>query len=103
MARSGLEKTPHSIVQCCFRHRGKLGRARIHSRCGLIFHVAARVAVVMRPVMSAPIGTASASAPVAAHPIEENASAAVNRPPQIQSMDARSLICDIPPHPGAMR
>jgi hypothetical protein len=53
--------------------------------------------------MSAPIGTASASAPVAAHPIEENASGAVNSPRQIQAMDARSLICDIPPQPGAMR
>ena len=63
------------------------GGARIHSRCGLIFHVAARIAAVMRPVMSAPIGTASASAPVAAHPIEENASGAVNSPRQIQAMD----------------
>src|SRR5438874_3691565 len=75
--KARLEKTPHSIAQRCFRHRGNLRRARIHSRCGLIFHVAARIAAVMRPVMSAPIGRASASAPVAAHPIEEKASANV--------------------------
>src|SRR6266513_1818915 len=75
--KARLEKTPHSIAQCRFRHGTNLRRARVHSRCGLIFHVAARIAAVMRPVMSAPIGMASASAPVAAHPIEEKASANV--------------------------
>ena len=54
------------------------GRANAHyCRRGLIFQVAARMAMVMRPVTIAAIGTASASAPVAAHPIEEKASANV--------------------------
>src|SRR5260370_28281513 len=48
-----------------------------HSRRGLIFHVAAKIPDVIRPVIIAAIGIDSASAPVAAHPIEQKASAKV--------------------------
>jgi hypothetical protein len=49
----------------------------VHSRRGLIFQVAARMAAVINPVSSATIGIASAKAAVAAHPIEQKASANV--------------------------
>src|SRR6202166_1810926 len=48
-----------------------------YPRCGLIFQVAARMPAVIRPLMTAAIGIASASAAVPAHPIEEKASAKV--------------------------
>src|SRR3984957_5577483 len=48
-----------------------------HSRRGLIFQVAARMPAVIRPLITAMIGIASASAAVPAHPIEEKASANV--------------------------
>src|SRR6195952_1955762 len=48
-----------------------------HSLCGLIFHVAASTPAVIRPVMIATDGQASASAADAAHPIDEKASAKV--------------------------
>src|SRR5207302_9709736 len=48
-----------------------------HSRLGLIFHVAAMIAAVINPLMTAAIGIASTSADVAAHPIEAKASAKV--------------------------
>ena len=48
-----------------------------HSRLGLIFQVKATMAAVNVPLMSAAKGIASTSAPVAAHPIEEKASAKV--------------------------
>src|SRR5580698_8637655 len=48
-----------------------------HSRRGLIFQVAARMAAVSRPLMTAAVGIANASAAVPAHPIEEKASANV--------------------------
>src|SRR5215813_935051 len=47
------------------------------SRRGLIFQVAAMMPAVRRPLMAAASGTASASAAVAAQPIEEKASAKV--------------------------
>src|SRR3954447_17367084 len=53
------------------------GRRSNYPRRGLIFHVAAMMAAVIRPLMRAATGIASASAAVAAHPIEENASAKV--------------------------
>src|SRR4051812_49646707 len=48
-----------------------------HSLRGLIFHVAAKMAEVTTPLITAAIGIASASAAVAAHPIEQKASAKV--------------------------
>src|SRR6266481_1451947 len=48
-----------------------------HSRFGLIFHVAAKMPDVIRPLISAATGIASANAAVAAHPIEQKASAKV--------------------------
>ena len=54
------------------------GRAA-HARRGLIFQVAARMAAVIRPLMTAAMGAAKASAAVAAQPIEEKASAKVAR------------------------
>jgi len=48
-----------------------------HSRRGLSFQVAATMPSVIRPLTSAAAGTASVSAAVAAHPIEEKASAKV--------------------------
>jgi len=48
-----------------------------HSRRGLIFHVAATMPAVRRPLMSPAMGSASVSTEVAAHPIEEKASAKV--------------------------
>src|SRR3984957_17640460 len=48
-----------------------------HSRRGLIFQVAARMPAVIRPLITAVIGIATASAAVPAHPIEEKASAKV--------------------------
>ena len=53
----------------------RIGRA--HPLRGLIFHVAAKIPTVIKPLMTAAIGIDSASAPVAAHPIEQNASANV--------------------------
>ena len=47
------------------------------SRRGLSFQVAASRAAVINPLMTAATGTTSASAAVAAHPIEEKASAKV--------------------------
>ena len=47
------------------------------SRRGLIFHVAARMAAVITPLITAAMGIASASAAVAAQPIEQKASAKV--------------------------
>src|SRR5712672_3949775 len=49
-------------------------RSADHSRRGLIFHAATRMQPVINPVASAAIGTDSAKAAVAAHPIEEKAS-----------------------------
>src|SRR3981081_3450280 len=48
-----------------------------HVCCGLIFHVAARIAAVIAPLMIAAIGIVTASAAVAAQPIEQKASANV--------------------------
>jgi hypothetical protein len=48
-----------------------------HSGRGLIFHAAARMLAVIKPVASAATGIDSANAAVAAQPIEENASANV--------------------------
>jgi hypothetical protein len=48
-----------------------------HVRRGLIFHVAARIAAVIAPLMMAAIGIVTASAAVAAQPIEQKASAKV--------------------------
>src|SRR5882762_5125134 len=48
-----------------------------HVSCGLIFHVAARIAAVIAPLMIAAIGIVTASAAVAAQPIEQKASANV--------------------------
>src|SRR5882724_7483108 len=56
---------------CC------LCRFAAHARRGLIFHVAARMPAVINPVTGATSGTASVSTAVAAHPIEEKASAKV--------------------------
>ena len=47
------------------------------SRRGLIFHVAARIAAVIAPLMTAATGIVTASAAVAAQPIEQKASAKV--------------------------
>src|SRR6188768_3669467 len=46
-------------------------------RRGLIFHVAARMPAVIAPLITAAIGIVTASAAVAAQPIEQNASANV--------------------------
>src|SRR5207237_5919974 len=48
-----------------------------HPLRGLSFQVAASRAAVMAPLMMAAVGTTNASAAVAAHPIEEKASAKV--------------------------
>ena len=50
---------------------------RHQSRRGLIFQVAARMAAVIAPLISAATGTDIASAAVAAQPIEQKASANV--------------------------
>src|SRR6266436_5532441 len=50
---------------------------RGHSLRGLSFQVAATIAAVISPQMIAPSGMTSANAAVAAHPIEEKASAKV--------------------------
>src|ERR1700759_4743227 len=50
---------------------------KLQSRFGLSFQVPATIAHVVRPLMTAASGTASASAAVAAHPIDEKASAKV--------------------------
>src|SRR5205823_9496075 len=55
----------------------KAFRSDGHPRRGLIFQVAARMAAVIAPLMIAATGSASVSAAVAAHPIEQNASANV--------------------------
>src|SRR5215213_9637283 len=52
-------------------------RAAAQSRRGLIFHVAARMAAVNAPLITAAIGIVTASAAVAAQPIEQKASANV--------------------------
>src|SRR5258705_9342975 len=58
--------------------RGRFAsRSADHVRRGLIFQVAARMQAVSRPPMTAATGIASASAAVAAQPIEEKASANV--------------------------
>src|ERR1700722_19800901 len=57
--------------------RRKTSGLAVHPRCGLIFQVRATMMAVNRPVMSAATGIESMSAPVAAHPIEEKASAKV--------------------------
>src|ERR1700738_4364639 len=48
-----------------------------HPLRGFIFHVAAKIPAVIRPVITAATGIDSASAAVAAHPIEQKASANV--------------------------
>src|SRR6195952_3634246 len=57
-------------------------KAGIRPKCfsprrGLIFHVAARIAAVIAPLITAAIGIDTASAAVAAQPIEQKASANV--------------------------
>jgi hypothetical protein len=54
-----------------------VSRSADHARRGLIFQVAARMPAVIEPLISAATGIASASAAVAAQPIEEKASANV--------------------------
>src|SRR5260370_42123077 len=54
-----------------------VSRSGDQPRFGLIFQVAARMPAVNNPVTTAISGTASASTPVAAHPIDEKASAKV--------------------------
>jgi hypothetical protein len=50
---------------------------RFYPRRGLIFHVAASIATVITPLNMAAIGIVTASAAVAAQPIEQKASAKV--------------------------
>src|SRR5262245_40850404 len=62
------------------RRRDKPGhdeREWAYSRRGLIFHVAARMATVITALNTAASGMVTASAAVAAHPIEQKASAKV--------------------------
>src|SRR5476649_2555256 len=59
------------------RSRWTAANSAAHSRRGLIFQVAATIPAVINPVISPAIGIDSAMAPVAAHPIEEKASAKV--------------------------
>jgi hypothetical protein len=66
----------------CRWGNGLIGKQRVlftrdHPRRGLIFQVAANIAAVIRPVIPAATGIDSANAAVAAHPIEEKASAKV--------------------------
>src|ERR1700687_453734 len=61
----------------CPRGALPLSRSADYSRRGLIFQVAARMPAVVNPATSAASGIASVSAAVAAHPIEEKASANV--------------------------
>src|SRR5436189_5987181 len=63
--------------QSLVREARCLCRSTDHARRGLIFQVAARTPVVINPVTGAKSGTASVSTVVAAHPIEEKASAKV--------------------------
>src|SRR5580700_4870020 len=56
---------------------GRIPRRHAHSRRGLSFQVAATMAAVIKPVMTAAEGIDNASADVAAQPIEEKASAKV--------------------------
>src|ERR1700690_38441 len=57
----------------------RIPRGHSHSRRGLSFQVAATMAAVINPLAMATKGIDSASADVAAHPIEEKASAKVAR------------------------
>src|SRR5438874_4808009 len=63
--------------QSLVREASCLCRSTDHARRGLIFQVAARMPAVINPVTGATSGTASVSTAVAAHPIEEKASANV--------------------------
>src|SRR5881227_1333916 len=63
--------------QSLVREARCLRRSTDHVRLGLIFRVAARMPAVINPVTGATSGTASVSTAVAAHPIEEKASANV--------------------------
>src|SRR5438552_5332994 len=63
--------------QSLVREARCLCRSTDHARRGLIFQVAARMPAVINPVTGAISGTASVSTAVAAHPIEEKASANV--------------------------
>src|SRR5712691_9785603 len=65
------------LRQSLVREARCLSRSAAHARRGLIFQVAARMPAVINPVISATSGIASASAAVAAHPIEQKASANV--------------------------
>src|SRR5207302_11207196 len=65
--------------QSLVREARCLCRSTDHASRGLIFQVAARMPAVISPVTGATSGTASVSTAVAAHPIEEKASANVAR------------------------
>ena len=62
--------------RCC-AHR--CWRSATHARLGLSFQAAAMIAIVISPLTKAATGSANANAAVAAHPIEEKASAKVAR------------------------
>src|SRR5215207_9996087 len=55
----------------------EFGALLLQSRRGLIFHVPASMSAVMAPLMTAATGIVTARIAVAAHPIEQNASANV--------------------------